>query len=242
MKSPTTPPRKANSRPPDIIAIQEALKGPVVDVLVDCVPQLAQVPRDQVYDTIMNSPRLADACFKLFRSQRGRFDAVVRRPDGSPVKDDNDVMTCGRTLAEAVTLIVRAAAKRYFLSFDTRQTKDKPAPPPPKPPRASLWNDVQIRLGLKEPPRRAVTPRPSRAEELFRAFREFLLYEWQVPLIPYYAPLPVAVVAAAGPLILQLREPSQIEALGQMRPGWPPCPCPGAAAAEKERAGESART
>ena len=59
--------------------------------------------------------------------------------------------------------------------------------------------------------------KPSRAEELFRALREFLIYEWQVPLIPYYAPLPVRVAKAAGPLLLLLREPAQIEALGQMR-------------------------
>jgi hypothetical protein len=217
MKLPGSKRKNSDPRPSDIIAIQEALRGPVVDVLVDCVPQLSGMPRDAVYDTIMDNPRLADACFKLFRGQRARFDEVVKRPDGSPVADDNELMTCGRTLAEAVTLVVRAIAKRYFLTFDRTLAPRRSAPP--RPPRTSLGVRLAAALGLKARPNGNRQAKSSRAEELYRVFREFLIYEWQVPLIPHYAPLPLSVVTAVGPLLLLLREPAQIEALSKIRLG-----------------------
>lgn len=218
MKLPEIKRKNADPRPSDIIAIHEALRGPVVDVLVDCVPQLNGLPRDSVYETIMDNPRLADACFKLFRGQRSRFDEVVTRPDGTPVTEDSDVMSCGRTLSEAVTLVVRAVAKRYFNTFDRTLAPRRPAPP--KPPQPSAFARFMIALGLKARPQaNGNGGKPTRAEELYRAFREFLVYEWQVPLIPHYAPLPVSVVTAVGPLLLLLREPAQIEALGQIRLG-----------------------
>lgn len=219
MKLPGIKRKNADPRPSDIIALHEALRGPVVDVLVDCVPQLSGMPRDSVYDTIMDNPPLADACFKLFRGQRSRFDKVVTRPDGTPVADDSDVMSCGRTLAEAVTLVVRAIAKRYFLTFDRTLAPRRPAPPRPQPPRPSIGARLMMALGLKARPNGWRPAKPGRAEELYRVFREFLVYEWQVPLIPLYAPLPVSVVTAVGPLLLLLREPAQIEALGKIRLG-----------------------
>ncbi len=189
----------------------------MVDVLVDCVPQLSGMPRDAVFDTIMDNPRLADACFKLFRGQRSRFDEVLKRSDGTPVADDNDQMTCGRSLAEAVTLVVRAVAKRYFLTFDRTLAPRRTASP--SSPRPSLGARLTMALRLKGKPNGSRQAKPSRAEELYRAFREFLVYEWQVPLIPHYAPLPLSVVTAVGPLLLLLREPAQIEALGKIRVG-----------------------
>lgn len=217
MKLPGSKRKNADPRPSDVIAIQEALKGPVVDVLVDCVPQLSGMPRDAVYDTIMDNPRLADACFKLFRGQRSRFDGVLKRPDGTPVADDSDLMTCGRTLGEAVTLVVRAVAKRYFFTFDRTLAPRRPAPARVR--RPSLGARLMMALRLKAWPNGNRQAKPGRAEELYRAFREFLIYEWQVPLIPHYAPLPLSVVTAVGPLLLLLREPAQIEALGKIRLG-----------------------
>jgi hypothetical protein len=197
------------------VAIQKALRGPIAGVLAQCVPQLTHVPHDQVYDEIMDNPRLADTCFKLFRSERARFNDYIRRPDGTPLEDDDDMMTCGRTLADAVTAIVRAMARRYFVTFDrSGPTRERPAPP-------SAWTRMMMALEMIPQPDDGNAAKPSRAEELFRALREFLLYEWQVPLIPYYAPLPVRVARAAGPLLLLLREPAQIEALGQMRLSTP---------------------
>jgi hypothetical protein len=204
--------RKAPAPSPGIAAIQGALRGPVANILVECVPQLAGVPPDHAYEMIMNNPRLADTCFKQFRSERSRFNAVVRRRDGSPIEDDGDLMSCGRSLADAIALIVRAMAKRYFVTFDRSRNRAAAKPEPP-----SAWTRAMAVLGLEAAPDNSTEPKMSRAEELFRAFREFLLYEWQVPLIPYYAPLPVSVVKATGPLLLLLREPEQIEALGQIR-------------------------
>jgi hypothetical protein len=164
----------------------------------------------------MDNPRLVEACFKLFRSQHNRFQAVVTQPDGQPAAADADLLSCGRTLGEAISLVVRAVARRYFHTFD--RTYAPRSTPDPRPQRLSGWATLLAALGLRAPPR--VPPNKARrAEDLFRALREFLIYEWQVPLIPLYAPLPVSVVAAVGPLLLLLREPEQIEALGKIRLG-----------------------
>lgn len=216
MKLPSIRLQRADNRSSDIIAIHAALKGPVADVLAGCVPQLAAMPRDTVYDMIMDNPRLVDACFKLFRSQQNRFETVVTQPDGKPAAVDTDPLSCGRTLGDAITLVVRAVARRYFHAFDRTHTPRPAAASQPE--RLSAWATLLTALGLRAPPR-TLQNKSRRAEDLFRALREFLVYEWQVPLIPLYAPLPVSVVTAVGPLLLLLREPEQIEALGKIHLG-----------------------
>ncbi len=46
----------------------------------------------------------------------------------------------------------------------------------------------------------------SRAGAMYQAINEYLIHDWQVPLVPHYAPLPLAKVREMGPRLLDIRE------------------------------------
>jgi hypothetical protein len=46
----------------------------------------------------------------------------------------------------------------------------------------------------------------SRAGAMYKAINEYLIHDWQVPLVPHYAPLPLAKVQEMGPRLLDIRE------------------------------------
>jgi len=53
----------------------------------------------------------------------------------------------------------------------------------------------------------------SRANRLYKAINEYLIHEWQVAMVPHYAPLPVDKVVELGPAILEARDPQALERL-----------------------------
>jgi len=53
----------------------------------------------------------------------------------------------------------------------------------------------------------------SPAGKLYQAMNEYLIHEWQVPLVPHYAPLPVDKVRELGPLLLDLKNAAAVQAL-----------------------------
>lgn len=53
----------------------------------------------------------------------------------------------------------------------------------------------------------------SASGRMYQAMNEYLIHEWQVPLVRHYAPLPVDKVLEMGPAILELKEAAQLEAL-----------------------------
>ena len=188
------------------------LKTQIADILRLNITQLSTLPPEAVYDRILNTPQLLHECFQVFRSQPDLFKKVVIRQDKRPATSDQDPLWCGRSVADVVKLVVRASAKRYFRA--TLPTAPR-ARPPKAPPPPNLLRQAAIRLGLKEPPPPPLPPRAplSQGDRLYRAFRENLLFEWQVPLIPHYTPLEVSTVTRLGSRILALREPAQIQIL-----------------------------
>jgi hypothetical protein len=202
----------ANTEEDDAIErINAVLKGPVTETLQAIVPELRAWTRREAYEQIMNSPQLAAHCFQEFRSKPECFEAFLVGPDDQPVGNDEDSLSCGRTLAQVIALVVRAVAKRHFrarLGF-YRKTSDAPVKSP------GLF---QIIFGAyKPPPPPKAKKNYSRADALYQAMRAFLLFDWQVSLIPHYATLPLALVRDMGPRILQFREPGQIQALARGR-------------------------
>ncbi len=187
--------------------VNDTLRGPVIDIFLEHVPGLRGLGREQAFELIMGNPKLVEECFKLFRRKPDLFEQVLVGPDGESVSDANQQLQCGRTLNEVVALIVRAVARRHFLERFRPVRAAKPEPPPP-----SLWQRM-LRLLRKPPP----PPRPrrqaTRGDRLYQAMREFLLYEWQLPLIPHYTPLPVATVRTLGPRILEYRDTRQLKSL-----------------------------
>ncbi|TAN70644.1 MAG: hypothetical protein EPN20_05415 [Magnetospirillum sp.] len=187
--------------------IRSVLKTQVSDILRLNITQLSTLPPDTVYDRILNTPQLLHECFQVFRLQPDLFKRVVVRQDKHPVASDLDLLWCGRTVADVVKLVVRASAKRYF-----RATL--PAPPRPKaPPPPSLLHQAAVRLRLKQQQPKAPKAPLGQGDRLYQAFRENLLFEWQVPLIPHYTPLEASIVTRLGSRILALREPAQIRIL-----------------------------
>jgi len=69
----------------------------------------------------------------------------------------------------------------------------------------------------------------TRSGRLYLAIRDYLLHDWQVPLVPHYAPLPVETVLRLGPGLLDLRDAEALQALLPSAPR--PAPAPSAVVA-----------
>lgn len=167
------------------------------------------VPREKVYDRVMDDPNLLHQSFQLFRNRPEVFKDVIVTPARLFPSSDGDTLWCGRTLSEIIALVVRACARRYF--------KKRLSGPKPKPlplPQVGFFQSIAIGMGLAEPPKRPkrkIWPTP--AEKLFDAMRDVLLYDWQVPLIPAYAALSPQLVTKLGPQLLDYRDPLKLQVL-----------------------------
>jgi hypothetical protein len=194
---------------PGIEAIRAALEGPLINVFRLHIPELKHLPRPAAYDTVMNDPALLDRCFKLFRSNPDLFKDWVTDAERQPVTEDHGVLACGRTLSDAVALVVRASARRYFRTkLDIRSRFKAP------PPKVSMIKRCAVALGLSAPvPVKTAPKGPSRSEQLYTAIRDYLLFDWQVTLIPHYTPMAPAVVAGLGHRLLDIREAAELQAL-----------------------------
>ncbi|OAN53154.1 hypothetical protein A6A04_14455 [Paramagnetospirillum marisnigri] len=169
-----------------VFRINGTLQGPVVDILGQFLPELKALPREQAYDRTLDDLGLLARCFEIFRSERARFRQVVVDERRRPVTEDNVPLSCGRTLAEVIAMVVRTAAKRYFRRTLMPSTRE---------------------AGNSVPETR------SAADELYDAIKAYLLHEWQVPLVPTYAEMEPALVRRVGAKILDAREPEALARL-----------------------------
>lgn len=210
-KSIQTDSEKAPQKAPAAV-IAEVLRGPVVDVFLEHVPAFHGLDRNQAFELVMNNPPLIEECFKLFRKRPDLFEELIVGPDGKPISDETQELACGRSVAEVVALVVRSAAKRHFYK---RLGAPQPVSITVGPPARSRWQRLLQSLMLIPPP----PPEPkqkrkaTRADRLYRAIHSSLLYEWQLPLIQHYAPLPVSMVRELGARILDYREPTELKVL-----------------------------
>ena len=78
----------------------------------------------------------------------------------------------------------------------------------------------------------------SRAGSLYQAISAYLLHDWQVPLVPHYAPLPVALVRDLGPRLLDLHDVAAVQALTAST--TTPDPAPASEAAPSSRSHDDA--
>lgn len=200
-------PRTAPAAEP-VDAIRTVLQRDIADVLHQHLPALAMVPVAKVYDHVLDDPIVCDQAFRLLRNRPELFKDVIVTPERLFPTSDGEPLWCGRTLAEAIALVVRACARRYF--------KRRLRAPRPKPvaPAIGLWRGIGLALGLAKPAapvRRKASPSPG--DRLFQAMRDLLLYDWQVPLIPTYAALSPQLVTALGPRLLEFRDPLRLQLL-----------------------------
>ncbi|OAN47166.1 hypothetical protein A6A04_20410 [Paramagnetospirillum marisnigri] len=180
------------------------------------------MPGTVAYEKVMADIGLLEQCFGYFRASRDKFIQVLVDAEQRQVNDDNAKLSCGRTLNEVVAMIVRSAAFRYF----RLRVVERKSPQRPKEPVGVLARALSS-LGL-----RRSMPAPeaaSRAEQLYKAIRQYLLYEWQVPLVPAYSQLSPADVSRLGPRIVELRSPEDLLVAAGRRA--PPTVVPAATAA-----------
>lgn len=189
--------------------IAEALKSDLVAVFQREIEALGKLDRVAAYEAVMNDPELLDACFRLFRARPELFAAHVVDEKRQPATSDETGLWCGRTLGEAITLVVRASARRYFRR-KLGQTKRVAVPSKHKP---GAFERLGIALGLAAPAKPAMRKVVGAGDRLFAVIRDQLLFDWQAGLIPHYAPLAPEMVSQLGPRLLDIREPSELRAL-----------------------------
>ena len=181
-----------------VFRINGTLQGPVVDILGQFLPELKALPRDQAYDRTLDDLDLLTRCFQIFRRERPRFRYVLVDERRRPVSEDNVPLSCGRTLAEVIAMVVRTAAKRYFrrkLSPSTIARVEAEA-------EAAAAEAAAAKAAARSP-----------ADELYDAIKAYLLHEWQVPLVPAYSEMNPALVRRIGAKILDCREPATLARL-----------------------------
>lgn len=65
----------------------------------------------------------------------------------------------------------------------------------------------------------------SRSGRMYKAMSDYLIHDWQVPLVPHYAPIPLEKLLEMGPRILDVREAELLDAIARSA-GLPPPPVP----------------
>lgn len=201
------PPLVAPPRP--VETIRTLLRREVAAILKDSMPALALVPEEKVYDHVMGDPILLEQAFRVMRANPELFKDVITTPQRQLPTSDDEALWCGRTLGEAVALVVRACARRYFKTR-LKAPKYRPIRQPP----VGFWRSLGILMGLVEPPR-PIRRRPGQGagDKLYAAMRDLLRYEWQVPLIPAYSTLSPQLVTSLGEKLLDYRDPLKVQLL-----------------------------
>jgi hypothetical protein len=59
----------------------------------------------------------------------------------------------------------------------------------------------------------------TKAGAMYKAINEYLIHDWQVPLVPHYAPLPLAKVQEMGPRLLDIREAEILDSIAAAAAG-----------------------
>ena len=194
--------------------IESALKTDVVDILRACLEALTGMDRDTAYETVMNEPTLLHDSFSLFRREPALFSKVIVDDGGRAVEaKDEQRLRCGETLGHIKTLIVRASARRHFRrKLGGYRTVIEQAEAP-----AGTLDNLLSKFGVKRTPVPHKKKIPGRGDMLYRAMREFLLYDWQARLIPHYVHFSPELVEEVGSAILSIREPSELRALSSVQ-------------------------
>lgn len=216
--------------------ITATLQGPVMEALGELVPEVRRLPRRNGLEALLDDIDLLHRCFLAFRTNPDRFRNLLVNRHKVPVDDAEALLECGRSLDQVVAMVVRTAAKRHF-----RRKLDGS----PKALRTRPLHHAQ-RKNLLERLRTLLAPSPraglayqhpkSRAEALYEAFQDYLLHDWQVPMIPEYCLLSPGTVRRLGPRILDYRIAEDIRRL-RADPDNPPPPTPLVETAQQARAG-----
>ena len=196
--------------------IIRTIKGPVTERVASLVPVLAASP--EPYNTVISSPELLYACIQLVRTKRELFQDLLVDAAGAPVTDDIIPLRCGRNMEQIIGMVVRSGAKAYSEKRFAPATNEA-AKQQLKPETRGLLDKLMSMVGAKwgsEPEKAAKPGTVSAADRFYAAIKDNLDFDWQVPLIPYFAELPVKLINEMGKGVTTLRTPEGIAALADI--------------------------
>ncbi|MBR9973597.1 hypothetical protein [Magnetospirillum sulfuroxidans] len=202
--------------------INATLQGPVVDVLGELIPEVRRLPKRGALEAILDNVELLDRCFQAFRANPEQFRHLLIDRHKVEVDDAEALLECGRSLEQVIAMVVRTAAKRHFrlrLDGTNKSLRKRPR----RQDRQGLLARLRALLSASPQPVRKTAR--SRAELLYAAFQDYLLHDWQVPIIPEYCLMSPGMVRRLGPRILDYRLAEDIRRL-RADPDNPPPPTP----------------
>lgn len=190
--------------------IESALKTDIIDILRGWFAVLAPLDRGGAYEAVMNEPDLLHLSFELLKNQPNLFATVLVDEQGTPVAPrDGQRLRCGETLGTIKTLVLRASARRHF----RRKLGGQRTVPVMQKRQIGAVRRWLEYLRLAAPPPPGQRKLPGRGDALYRAIRDYLLYDWQARLIPHYVQFTPELVSEIGVSLLEIREPSELRAL-----------------------------
>jgi len=210
-------PAKSASKPvdPDVALRREiirTIKGEVVTRMSQLIPALAAY--EDVYATVMKSPDLLFGCMQLFRKQREMFQDLLVDESGNAVADDDAQLRCKRSVNEIIGMCVRSGCKAYA---EQRWSDDGKAKPVVKADTKGLLDKlaalVRGKWGDTEPPK---TSTVSQADLFYGAIKDHLDFDWQVPIIPHFAELPIKLLRELGKGCTALHNPEAVAQLADI--------------------------
>ncbi|CAA7624192.1 hypothetical protein [Magnetospirillum sp. UT-4] len=193
--------------------IIRTIKGPVMERLLEMVPVFRS--HEDPYATIMATPDLLYACLQLIKTKREKFQDLLVDSVGNPVTVDDMPLRCERSLDQIVGMVVRSGTKAY--SDHRWGSAGDQAPKPQISPQTKsllekLTGLVRGKWSESEQPKPSLT----QGDRFYSAIKDYLDYDWQVPLIPYFAELPVKLITEMGRGVTTLRTPEGIAALADI--------------------------
>jgi len=225
-----TQPNKTVSAPqdPEALARREVtrtLKGPVADKFKELIPPLSG--HADPYKTVMESPELLDACFKLFRLRRSAFQEFLVDADGNPVTDETIRLKCGRSVAEVIGMAVRTGMRNYAEAhFGDLITPPKvksatPASTPKKPQTGRLLRLVNVDKISQLFRRNYGQPKPlpagqTQSGRFYASIKDNLDFDWQVRFFPIYVEIPPHVFDRLGIGITRMDTEERLQLLAQL--------------------------
>jgi hypothetical protein len=192
--------------------IISTIKGPITDKVTKLIPALAAFPNP--YASVLATPDLLYACMQLVRTKRELFAEFLVDEAGNPVAEDDKPLRCQRSVDQIISMVVRSGAKAYA----TKRFAPVDAPPkaPVKAEPKTLLEKITSLVSGKWGDMEVPKPSPTQADTFYSAIADYLDYDWQVPLIPFFAELPVKLIREMGRGVTTLRTPEGIAALADI--------------------------
>lgn len=193
--------------------IVRTIKGQVTDRVLELIPALKSY--DDPYGTVMATPDLLFACLQLVKTKRDKFHDILINASGAVIESDDIPLRCERSLNQIVGMVVRSGAKAYA---DRRWgTAFSPAAKVAHSPQTKSLLDKLADL-VKGKWSEAEIPKPvaTQGDKFYAAIKDHLDFDWQVPLIPYFAEIPVKLINELGRGVTTLRTPEGIAALADI--------------------------